>query len=112
MSVEYKENESGYYWVDGDKQGEPQKDLRHAMDDDQLTVSGRKDQDAGERVHTGDDGGPTDGVAGSIADNAGSAGESQDPELQGSEGETKRSGAGRGGKNDPNPATGSSGSAG
>lgn len=103
MTVEYKESEEGMFWVDGDKQGEPQKDLRHAMDDYELTVSGRKDQqraDEERRVHTGDDGGPTEGV---VADNAGSAGESEDPNRQGSEGETKRSRAGRRGADDPNP---------
>lgn len=106
MSVEYKETPEGYFWVDGDQQGEPQKDLRHAMDDYQLTVSGRKDQDAGTdtaaTVHTGDDGGPTEGL---IADNAGSAGESQDPNRQRSEGEAKRSGTSRRSADDPNPGT-------
>ena len=89
MTVKYEENESGIFWVDGDQKGEPQKDLRHAMDDYELTVSGRKQQDEGRsgerrdageaaRVHTGDDGSAGAGSGGLIADNLGSAGESAD----------------------------------
>jgi len=70
MTVKYDENEEGIFWVDGDQKGKPQKDLRHAMDDYQLTVAGRNQQDEGGsatssggsegvRVHTGDDGGAT-----------------------------------------------------
>jgi hypothetical protein len=92
MTVKYEENNEGIFWVDGDQKGEPQKDLRHAMDDYELTVSGRKEvqrddegrsgegRDSGEgvRVHTGDDGAAGSSSGGLIADNLGSAGESSD----------------------------------
>lgn len=114
MTVEYKESEQGVFWVDGDQQGEPQKDLRHAMDDYELTISGRKEQqrDSEERVHTGDDGGPVEGDAGPVADNAGSAGETEAASGQGGSSQARGSRAGGGGKNDPNPGSGASGSAG
>lgn len=81
MTVKYEENKDGVYWVDGDQKGEPQKDLRHAMDDYELTQSGLKEvqkRDEEQRVHTGDDGAASPGSGGLIADSAGSAGESAD----------------------------------
>lgn len=33
MTVKYEENDKGFFWVDGENKGEPQKDLRGAMDD-------------------------------------------------------------------------------
>lgn len=62
MSVRYEENEHGMFWVEGDQQGEPQKDLHHAMKDYDLTRAGGNNSNAiEERVHTGDDGRPGDG---------------------------------------------------
>ncbi|UOW93116.1 hypothetical protein SEA_NOSHOW_48 [Mycobacterium phage NoShow] len=98
MTVKYEENNEGIYWVDGDQQGKPQKDLRHAMDDYELTQAGLKQEDSadeggsdegssdseGVRVHTGDDGRAARG--GLIADNEGSAGESQEADAGGDEG--------------------------
>lgn len=70
MSVRYEQNEHGIFWVEDGVEGEPQKDLRHAMDDYELTASGRKEleRDEEQRIHTGGAG------EGQEADSSGDAG--------------------------------------
>lgn len=81
MTVKYEENESGIYWVEGDQKGEPQKDLHHAMKDYENVQYRKANTNAADtRVHTGDDGGPAEGQ---LADNNGSAGESQEADGSG-----------------------------
>ena len=56
--VKYESDESGFWWVDGDKKGEPQKDLHHAMKDreEYLRKEAQSDAEAAAR-----EAGSTDG---------------------------------------------------